>query len=372
MGRLLAYQLAEHGSVTLFEQGSEDQQDSASFAAGGMLAPYSELETFDDQLLQLSLSSLELWQQMASDDDFSDLVGFPGTVIVNHAGDGNLHRHLADKWQRFGCGEAFAVLADPASKVPWTQHLAGEGLHVPCEGVVDNSGMMTRLAELARRRGAQLHFNHRVTHIGMDALTVAGPDGSHQELKDLLAIIDTRGIAAKGQLRQLRGVRGEALVLKTRPSLSGGGDWRQQPVVRLLHPRYPIYLIPRPDDGLIIGASTIESEDDGPISVRSLLELLSAAFSVHPGLAEAQVVGTRTGVRAAFDDNLPQIVRCGKVTAVNGLFRHGFLLAPILAQAVVASVAAGYPLGRHKVAHSHGEIMNFVCREDSRDCIYQR
>ena len=63
-----------------------------------------------------------------------------------------------------------------------------------------------------------------------------------------------------------------------------------------------------------------------------MLELLSAAYALHPAFGEAQIVEIGTGVRAAFADNLPRIRRVDGVLYVNGLYRHGFLLAPALAR----------------------------------------
>lgn len=381
MGRLLAYQLAPAYQLTVYEQSpdlgvGEPQDAGASFAAGGMLAPYSELETFDDQLLNLSLASLKLWRDMAGHKDLGDLIGFPGTVIVHHKGDGNLLSHLAAKWSRFGCQDAYQKLATAKDKLPWASHLSGEALFVAAEGVVDNVRLLRRLKELSP--SVPFRFGHKVIHVanatGMTgaSVEVAPDDGAAYSDGPFAAIIDARGIEAKGQLRKLRGVRGEAIVVKARADERLKGPWQDQPVVRLLHPRYPIYVIPRPERQFIIGASTIESEDAGPITVRSLLELLSAAFSVYPALAEAQVVATRTGVRAAFDDNLPQVALCGSVIAINGLYRHGFLLAPILAEAVKASLGPLVGPGQQlaTTTRGHDEVTAAICTEDSRDCHY--
>lgn len=361
MGRLLAYLLADVAAVTLYEERPEGcWQGAASGAAGGMLAPFSELETFDDQLLQLSLSALGLWRRFAEQADFAPHLNFAGTLIVNHGGDSNLQRHLAAKWQRLGCGDAFTTMPHAAERMPWPSHLKGEGLWLPDEGVVDNQAVLTMLGERAAAKGAKLCFGQKIK---------APFDKGLEGLEDSYeCILDTRGIGAQRDLTGLRGVRGEAVVLQ----LATGGStvdarWQDQPTVRLLHPRYPIYLIPRPNNRMIVGASTIESDDDGPVSVRSLLELLSAAFSIHPSLAEARVVDTRTGVRAAFDDNLPRILRQGDVYAINGLYRHGFLLAPAMAAALIArltqdlgiagleDVAAGIPPEMAAAVYEHEE-----------------
>ncbi|MDI9690499.1 FAD-dependent oxidoreductase, partial [Burkholderia cenocepacia] len=83
--------------------------------------------------------------------------------------------------------------------------------------------------------------------------------------------------------RDMRGIRGEV----ARVRAPGIGLTRP---VRLLHPRYPLYIAPKQDDLYVIGATEVEGEDMSPVSVRSALELLSAAFSVHPALGEARIL----------------------------------------------------------------------------------
>ncbi len=90
----------------------------------------------------------------------------------------------------------------------------------------------------------------------------------------------------------------------------------------------------------MIGATTIEREDDG-VSVRSALELLTAAYALHPAFAEARIVEIGSGLRPAFPDNLPRVVTGDARITVNGLYRHGFLLAPALAELTVAHVLHG-------------------------------
>jgi glycine oxidase len=104
--------------------------------------------------------------------------------------------------------------------------------------------------------------------------------------------------------------------------------------VRVLHPRTPLYVVPRGPGQFMVGATMIESDEATHISARSMLELLSGAYALHPAFGEAQILEIATGVRAAFADNLPRISRVGEVLHVNGLYRHGFLLAPALARRV--------------------------------------
>ena len=138
-------------------------------------------------------------------------------------------------------------------------------------------------------------------------------------------IVDCTGAAQIGHLPGLRGVRGEMLALET-------GEVHLSRPVRLLHPRHPLYVVPWADGFFMVGATVIESEEAGPVSVRSALQLLGAAYALHPALAEAEIVEAGAGVRPAFPDNVPKIVVRGRTIHVNGLYRHGFLMAPALAE----------------------------------------
>jgi glycine oxidase len=102
--------------------------------------------------------------------------------------------------------------------------------------------------------------------------------------------------------------------------------------VRLLHPRYPLYIAPKENDLYVIGATEVEGEDMSPVSVRSALELLSAAFAVHPGFGEARILELNSHCRPTLPDHRPAIVWDGARTLrVNGLYRHGFMIAPEVA-----------------------------------------
>ena len=111
--------------------------------------------------------------------------------------------------------------------------------------------------------------------------------------------------------------------------------------VRLLHPRRSIYVVPWGDGLHMIGATVIERGDDGPVTVRSALELLGMAYTLHPAFAEAEIVEMGAGVRPAFADNIPKVRVQGRTIHVNGLFRHGFLLAPVLSTLVADYLDTG-------------------------------
>ena len=106
--------------------------------------------------------------------------------------------------------------------------------------------------------------------------------------------------------------------------------------VRLLHPRHRVYIVPRPGDVVVVGASEIESEDRSPVSLRSAVELMAAAHSVMPALAEARIIRMDTNLRPALPDNRPQCHVEPGLVRINGLYRHGWLLAPSLMDEALA------------------------------------
>ena len=146
-------------------------------------------------------------------------------------------------------------------------------------------------------------------------------------------MIDCRGLSARDTQPDLRGVKGELILIET-------DEVELSRPVRLIHPRWPLYVIPRADNRFMLGATSIEAEDNG-VSVRSALELLSAAYAVHPAFAEARIVEFGSGLRPAFPDNLPRIAIDNGSHPVNGLYRHGFLLAPALAELTLGYVERG-------------------------------
>lgn len=147
-------------------------------------------------------------------------------------------------------------------------------------------------------------------------------------------VIDCRGLAARDHLSDLRGVKGEMVVLRT-------PDVTLERPIRLLHPRFPLYIVPRGDGVFMLGATQIESGERSRATVRSVMELLNTAYALHPAFGEAELLEIGVDARPAFPDNLPRITRQDGVLYVNGLFRHGYLLAPAMAQMLADLVLDG-------------------------------
>ena len=161
-----------------------------------------------------------------------------------------------------------------------------------------------------------------------------------ESLRDLSLydqVFDCRGVGAQKAWSEsknaLRGVRGEVLRLYA-------PEVKLRRPTRLIHPRYPIYIAPKENDIYVVGATEIESDDLSEMSVRSAMELLSAVYTVHSGFAEARILEMSTQCRPTLQDNLPAIqIRQDKgqsdLIMINGLYRHGFMIAPAILDCVL-------------------------------------
>jgi glycine oxidase len=90
-----------------------------------------------------------------------------------------------------------------------------------------------------------------------------------------------------------------------------------------------------PITSFVVGATELESEDAGPVTLRSTLELGSALHSLHPAFGEARVLRLAAALRPALDDHRPTIAQRDGVWHINGLYRHGYLCTPALVEGLV-------------------------------------
>ncbi|TCW76793.1 FAD-dependent oxidoreductase [Burkholderia sp. SRS-46] len=326
VGRLIAWRLAGDGHrVALYERGGPDGEQSAAWVAAAMLAPLAEAASAELLITELGAASLTRWPQWLA--ELPEPVFFQqhGTLVVWHHAD----RAEAPLFERRVRANAPAGLLDggfvslAGAQVDAAEPaLAGRfarGLLLPREGQLDNRQALRALAAGLAERGVDAHW-----HVAIDA----------NSMPDAHFTIDCRGLGAKPVLPALRGIRGEV----ARVHAPGIGLTRP---VRLLHPRYPLYIAPKQDDLYVIGATEVEGEDMSPVSVRSALELLSAAFSVHPAFGEARILELNAQCRPTLPDHRPALIWDGAATlAVNGLYRHGFMIAPEVAHAAAALAQA--------------------------------
>ena len=316
-GRLAALELSKLHHVTVFEADDEQTPNSAGKVAAAMLAPLAESVLCEADLALMGLDSMKRWPGIIAELESDVFFQQQGTLVIAHQQDKGDLQSFAQRIKPLADHTAEHINAQQITKLE--PELAGrfnQGLFLPCEGQIDNQAFYKASFAQLNKRKVKFVFNQRVT-INDNKINNRPFD----------YIIDCRGLGAKSD-KPLRGVRGEVARLYapevnlTRP-------------VRLMHPRYPIYIAPKPNHEYVIGATEIESQDSGAATVRSALELLSAAYTVHSGFAEARLLNIQAGLRPAFSDNRPEVSQVGNVISINGLYRHGYMLAPALvAQAV--------------------------------------
>ena len=331
LGRLLAFELSRTGHrVDVFDPAPDAQaRGAAGWTAAGMLSPVAELECAGGEVFDLGLRSLALWPKVLA--QLPQPVEFhqDGSLLLAHRGDEGAARRVVELLQAKAppahAPQALTMTAlrelEPAVQGPAHAWL------LPCEGRVHTVQAMAALAAAATTQGVTWHWDRSVDRVHSGALDVAG------RTLPFDWVFDVRGTGARPQVPargedhgftpQVRGVRGEIFWLHA-PGLQ-----LRRPL-RLLHPRHRVYLVPRGGDMMVVGASEIESEDRSPVSLRSTVELLAAAHSIVPELAEARVVHSEANLRPALPDNLPRIETQPGLTRINGLFRHGWLIAPAL------------------------------------------
>ncbi|MGQ0528049.1 MAG: FAD-dependent oxidoreductase [Alphaproteobacteria bacterium] len=293
MGLSAGFALSQAGRrVTLYDPVT---REGASHKAGGMLAPYSEIEYIPADYIPAALAGLDSWRGM-------DAFRQEGTLIVAHAEDEHLFERIAGKLKGFPVSRPVKC-----SELEPKLNRFANGIFIKDEAHIDPAeGLQTLRDKISDIRAEKLDFKNA----------------------DADWIIDCRGYESAADDHDLRGVKGESILVRN-PEFS-----LRRPV-RLLHPRYPLYIVPRANHVFMIGATVIESADAGHVGLKSALELLSAAYSLHPSFADAQILEIQVGIRPAYPDNLPRITMKDNVIRCNGLFRHGFLFAPVIARCVV-------------------------------------
>lgn len=325
LGRLLALQLARAGhAVQVLDPAADaSARGAAGWTAAGMLSPVAELESADDHVFAMGLRSLVLWPALVAGLPRPVDIHQRGSLLLAHRGDEGAASRVVDLVRAKAPAEhAPRSLAGPQlAELEPDVRGAPHAWLLPHEGQIDTVQAMGALAEGAAAAGAVFHWGQTVDGVGARHLHGGG------RRIDVDWVFDVRGTGARPQL-PVRGVRGEILHLHA-------PDVRLSRPIRLLHPRHRVYIVPRAGDRVLVGASEIESEDRSPISLRSTVELLAAAHSVLPALAEARVVHTETNLRPALPDNLPALVSEPGLTQVNGLFRHGWLIAPALVESAL-------------------------------------
>lgn len=330
MGRLLAHSLAQSGwDVHLFDKFEASAQGSCAYTAAAMIAPVSELTVSDPEICWLGIHSLPLWRELIEELPLSVPFNQNGTLVIAHGSDRQELDHfqsaLKRKWSE-GTFETDINICENCDVEDIEPELADrfkQGIFLPDEACLDNRKLLRSLLHALEAGRATISLATEVEEISPHRVKTAAASFQFD------VVIDARGLWARNDLHTLRGVRGEIIIVKA-------PEVRIQRAVRLLHPRYPLYVAPRPDNTYVVGATTIEADDTSPVTVLGALELLSSLYSIHTGFSNASITEMSTNCRPAFPHNQPRVQLHAGLIRINGLYRHGFLVAPKMVAEVVS------------------------------------
>jgi len=332
MGRLLALTLHNAGwQVTIFDKDTGDH--NCSLAAAGLLTPFSELDKTDLLIFHLGQESIKTyWPHIIA--QLSDEIYFQnsGSIVINHPHDqaewNNFKRRISSQFKDHGdylqqlSNEDVMQLEPELAKFETAYYFPDEA-HIDCQS------FMSVLKGDLEDKGVKFCTNTPVLSLKPRLLVTAA------KAHEFDMVFDCRGLGARSVFTDLRPIRGELIWLHA-------PDVQLQRPIRLLHPRYSLYIVPRPNNIYLIGASEIEADDHSSISVLTALELLTAAYYVHAGFAEARILKTVTGCRPTLASHLPRIKFTDGLIAINGLYRHGYLIAPSLVEEVLRGLKTNH------------------------------
>lgn len=317
MGLCTAYALQKPGATITLYDAAGFPAKNASYIAGGMLAPYSEIDHTGEEFLPAGFASIDLWEEINT--ALGNTIEFQRSqsIIIAHPED----RHSLERFKSYLPQDDQNITQEPFKEFTNAITLKGEASLHPAK-------TMQAMCEYLKTR-----------------ITFKQENVNPQEIaKKFDLIIDCRGMGAKNNLsdlgHHLRGVKGEIVVVRN-------PDFSLPCPVRLMHPRYPLYIVPRGCHHFMIGASIIESSESKNASLQSTMELMSALYSLHSSFGDAEVIDIAADIRPSFDNNLPQIITNENIMHANGLYRHGYLMAPIMAE-IIANQLAGKT---HPYAH---------------------
>ena len=343
IGLACAWELSRNGhDVTLVAPGPVPGRDGASWVAAGMLAPVTEAQFGESALTRLLMEGAACWPAFAAAlEGATGLdVGYNTTGTVTVALDASDRASLDDllAYQHALGLEAHRRSASECrALVPALSPALRGGIEVPGDHQVDNRALLAALVEACRGRG--------VTFVeGTVAALAAGPevvlaDGrrlrpDHVVLAAGTGLPAIDGLAGAG-LPCLRPVKGHILRLGPADGATPSAPFLDRTVRGLVHGR-SVYVVPRRDGSVVVGATVEERGTDTAVRVGAVHELLCDARAIVPGVDELELVEAATGLRPATPDNMPRIgwTEIDGVVAAVGHYRNGVLLAPLTATAV--------------------------------------
>lgn len=371
VGLCCAWRLARSGAKAVVLDRAEPPAGATRVAAG-MLAPIGELAFGEPELLKMTIAAADLYPDFAAE---LEATAELGTGYARH---GALHialdrdeaselRRVHDLQRSLGLGAEWLPPRRCRELEPGLTPSFNGGVHAPDEAAIDPRQMTAALLAALAKAGAEVRSGTDVVAplLSGERLEGVRTGAGDELLADHVVLATGAWAGAEGWLPEaarppVRPVKGEILELRS-------ADGRP-PCERIVASER-VYLVPRPDGRLIVGATTEERGFDATVTAGGVHELLREAYRLLPDVAEMELVESMAGLRPGTPDNLPLIgpgALDGLVLAC-GHYRNGILLAPLTGDAVAAviagdplpeSLAAAQPLTSRFVSHSgtKGEV----------------
>jgi glycine oxidase len=340
IGLSCAWRAARRGARVAVVERSRPPAGATRVAAG-MLAPVGELAFGEPELLKMTLAAAELYA------DFVAELEAASGISTGYRRLGALHvaldrdeaaelRRVHQLQRSLGLGAEWLPPRRCRALEPGLTPSFNGGVHAPEEASVDPRALAAALlGALEAEEGAELLTGTGVEATLLDGERIAGvrtEDGS--ELRAAAVILATGAWSAdapwlpEAARPPVRPVKGQILELRARDGVA--------PCRRIVASER-VYLVPRPDGRLIVGATVEEQGFDTAVTAGGVHELLREAYRLLPEVAEMELVEATAGLRPGTPDNLPLIGESGVdgLLWATGHYRNGILLAPLTANMLV-------------------------------------
>jgi glycine oxidase len=317
----------------------------ASWAAAGMLAPVTELHYGEDELLALNLASAARWPGFAAEveEASGQPVGYRpgGTLAVARDADDNAALEDLYRFQ-LRCGLDVQRLRSRECRQlePGLHPSIRGGVLAAGDHQVDNRALVLALLGACERAGVRM-LAGRVAELATQDDRVTGVVLAGGEARSAGTVVLAAGCWSGGlgglaaeALPPVRPVKGQLLYLR------GPAD---QPLCSRNVRGLEVYVVPRGDGRVVVGATVEEQGFDTRVTAGSVHDLLRAAMELLPDVAELELLETVVGLRPGSPDNAPMLGPAGPegLVVATGHYRNGILLTPVTADAVAELLATG-------------------------------
>jgi len=342
IGLSIGWHLTKLGAkVCLFEK--ERVGSGASSAAAGMITPVSEVRFGEEKLLELFLESLHSYPSFISEIEktsgiATDFQTSGSLMIAIDKDDEAELTRLYDYQKELGLNATLLTPEQIIHREPLLSHQCVAGIQAPDELFLDNKLLIASLKKAFIKNGGQLFENKLVESVKIEKGEVRAimAGGSFLPVSQLI-VASGLGSKIKGLPDHLalpiRPVKGQALELKNNQPRS------LSRAVRTVH-RYPIYLVPRCDGRIVVGATSEEMGTDTNVTGGAILDLLYGAWKVLPSSYDMTLTNTWAGLRPTSVDHSPIIgpTDVEGLFVAMGMYRHGILLTPIIGKLIAELV----------------------------------